>query len=151
MDIANCRSRSEASMRQDIEAGPQSSQDPVGTSTTERREWVRVTIPDVDASLGWEDDEGKSSCYFVTLLDLSRFGAALLMDGEAPARRPLCLKLCSSTFQIPPIEAALIAQSPHESGKTLARLKFNSPLPSIGQTELPRERRSTMRFPARER
>jgi len=117
---------------------------------SERREWVRIVPQNVNVSLSWQGEESRVS-YFAELNDISGGGAAILIDVEPPARQPLWLKLNSHEHHMEPIEAVLVGFSRHDSGKILARLKFNSPLASLGSDPLPRERRSQVRFPAREK
>jgi len=115
---------------------------------SERRQWVRIVPQSV--SLSWQGDESCFS-YFARLYDISGGGAAVLIDVEPPARQPLWLNFNSREFHMEPIEAVLVGLSPHESGKSLARLKFRSPLAFMGSHPLPRKRRRLMRFPAREK
>lgn len=117
---------------------------------SERRQWVRIVPQNLDVSLSWLGDESSFS-YFATLNDISCGGAAVLIDVEPPARQPLWLRLNSREHHMEPIEAVLVGLSPHDSGKTLARLMFKSRLASVGSDLLPREKRSLMRFPAREK
>lgn len=115
----------------------------------ERREWRRIVPQNVDITLSWLGDESRIS-YFAKLLDISGGGAAVLIDVEPPACQRLWLKLNSVELHMEPVEAVLVKLSKHDSGKTLARLKFKSPGAFVGATPLPRERRSLMRFPVRE-
>jgi hypothetical protein len=120
----------------------------VQPDSTERREWVRTTLPGVEAALSWPGEEGRQSCC-AQLLEIGGGGAAVLTDAELPDV-PLWLELSANAFPPGPIEAVQILRSAQQCGKSLVRLRFVTPLDSVGATRLPRERRKSLRFPARE-
>jgi hypothetical protein len=118
----------------------------VQPDSTERREWVRTTLPGVEAALSWPCREGRQSC----CAQLLEIGGAVLTDAELPDV-PLWLVLSASAFPPGPIEAVQVLRSAQQCGKSLVRLRFVTPLESVGTTPLPRERRKSLRFPAREK
>jgi hypothetical protein len=89
----------------------------------ERRLWQRYPARETRATLTWIHDEHERTVRG-ELLNISGGGAAVVIDAEPPADKPISFGLESKGPTIAPVESRVVVISLDASGLKIARLRF---------------------------